>query len=432
MKKLIIPLIIIFFALSGCYDETEPDNLSYVTAVGIDKSEKQENNYSFTIQFAKPSAISGGASQEGGKGGEIVENMVVESPTLYSAINTMNHILSKNISMAHIKLIVFSEEMARDGVRNITEEIIRSQEIRPNIYFAVSLDKAQDYLKNVKPVIEINPTKYYELTFQRYTYGGIPKNPSYDFIFNMDARTHDNVLPLVGTAEEEGGEQQSSGGGGQSESSGNSQSKSFKNKLSEAAPITLENFEYGTKNYIAGQVGEEIKNKSEAMGMAIFHDEKMVGIAGSNESILYNILGGTYEQGYLTFKTSNSEIPVTVRAKMDTKPKVSYDKKKNLAKIKIALECDFVSMAAKSHEETNVSKFEQEASSALSDAAKDFLEKMRDEYRADVIGIGEAAKLKFLTEKDFYDFDWESKFTDLDYDISSEIKIRRSGLIIRD
>jgi len=33
---------------------------------------------------------------------------------------------------------------------------------------------------------------------------------------------------------------------------------------------------------------------------------------------------------------------------------------------------------------------------------------------------------------DFYDFDWESKFTDLDYDISSEIKIRRSGLIIRD
>lgn len=430
MKKIIIPLFVVLFALSGCYDETEPDNLSYVTAVGIDKSQETEKNYAFTIQFAKTSAISGGASQEGGQGGEIVENIVIEAPTLYSAINTANHILSKNISMSHIKLIVFSEELARSGVSTITEEIVRSQEIRPNIYFAVSLDSASEYLKNVKPVIEINPTKYYELIFSGNNYGGIPKNPSYNFILNMDSGTHDNVLPLVGVAKEE--EEGTSENSSDAEGTGNTETKPTKNTSSSEAKLTMESFEYLSKNYIAGQVGKEIKNKSEAMGMAVFHDDKMVGIAGSNDSIIYNILAGTFSEGYLTFKTSDSDIPITVKAEMDSNPRVNYDKDKNIAEIKITLECDFVSMESENYMEKDVKKFEQEASLALTKAAEVFLIKMRDEFGADIIGIGESVKSKFLIEQDFSDFNWQDKFKKLDYNIISKVEIRRTGLIIKE
>ena len=62
--------------------------------------------------------------------------------------------------------------------------------------------KASEYLKNVKPIIEINPAKYYQLLFEKNNYGGIPKNPSYNFIFNQETNNPENVLPVVGVIKE--------------------------------------------------------------------------------------------------------------------------------------------------------------------------------------------------------------------------------------
>ena len=430
MKKLIILLLPLL--LCSCYDETEPDNLTYVTAVGIDQSENEENYY-FTIQFAKTAAISGGASEEGGKGGEIVENIIVEAPTLYSAVNWTNHILSKNLSMSHIKLIVFSKEIAESGVRNLTETIIRSQEIRPNIYFAVSNTKASEYLKNVKPIIEINPAKYYQLLFEKNNYGGIPKNPGYNFIFNQETNNPENVLPIVGVIQEEKSEKSgnttSAGTEDESSSSEGSEGKQYKNSLQKIAPMNDEAFEYKSKNYIAGELGVEVKNKSEAMGIAIFKGDKAVGFMGSIESLLYNILSGHYNRSYLTFKTSSSEIPITMRAEMDKKTHIKYDKYTNKATIKIFIEGDFVSMAADSYTEKDISGFEKEASDALNSASKTFLERTRDEFGSDIIGVGSYARRGFWTDKQFEEFNWSEKYKNITFDIHSEVKIRRTGLV---
>jgi len=427
MKKILIFLIPLI--LTGCYDETEPDNFSYVTAVGIDKAEEADNYY-FTIQFAKTAAISGGASEEGGKGGEIVENIIVEAPTLYSAVNWSNHILSKNLSMSHIKLIVFSEEIAKAGVKNITETIVRSQEIRPNIYFAVSETKASEYLKNVKPIIEINPAKYYQLLFEKNNYGGIPKNPSYNFIFNQETNNPENVLPIVGVIKEKEESDNASGGESGGESTGDgAKGKSYENELQKNAPVNEEAFEYKSKNYIAGEVGVEVKNKSEAMGIAIFKDDKAVGFMGSIESLLYNILSGHYDRSYLTFKISSSDIPVTMKAEMDRKPHIKYNKKTNTVDIYLYLEGDFVSMAADSYTEHDVAGFEKEASDSLNVAAKKFLENARDEFNSDIIGVGSYARREFWTDKAFEDFKWEEKYKDIKFNIKSEIKIRRTGLV---
>ena len=104
MKKLLF-IIPIALMLSAC-SYTEPNDIAYVVAVGFDKAD--DKNLDITLQFAKPTQISGGASQEGGKGGDIVENMVIRAPNIYSAINVANNILSKKFSLSHTKLIVFS------------------------------------------------------------------------------------------------------------------------------------------------------------------------------------------------------------------------------------------------------------------------------------------------------------------------------------
>ncbi len=80
-------------------------------ALGIDKGDN--DNFDITIQYANTTQISGGSSEEGGKNGsQIVENITVEAPTIYSAVGLANHIVSKTFSLSHAKLIVFSQEIA--------------------------------------------------------------------------------------------------------------------------------------------------------------------------------------------------------------------------------------------------------------------------------------------------------------------------------
>ena len=161
--KLLLVLACVF-PLSGCFGN-EPNEVAYIVALGFDKAEN-ETDYKITIQFAKPTQISGGASEEGGKGGsDIIENITVEAPNIYAGLNVANHVMSKKFSLFHTKLFVFSEEIARNGVEDLLETMARSEEIRSDIYITVALGEANKYLMEVKPVVELNPARYYQLTF---------------------------------------------------------------------------------------------------------------------------------------------------------------------------------------------------------------------------------------------------------------------------
>ena len=110
MKKIsiILVLVIMTFVLSGCYDYIESNDLSYVVAIGIDKG-KQDSLYDYTLQFARPTQISGGSSEEGGSGEKTIGTVKVEAPSIYSALNVANHVISKTFTLSHTKIIVISE-----------------------------------------------------------------------------------------------------------------------------------------------------------------------------------------------------------------------------------------------------------------------------------------------------------------------------------
>ena len=171
MMLKIITIVAVSLMLSSCVGE-EPNDIGYITALGIDKA---EDGYNYTIQFANPTKISGGASESGGTGGDIVENLVVEAPTVYAAISHADSIVSKDLSLSHAKIIVISEEIAKEGLSEITDVVARNNDIRPDIYIAIAED-AGEYLEGVKPVVELNPVKYYQLTYENKKGGPVPQN----------------------------------------------------------------------------------------------------------------------------------------------------------------------------------------------------------------------------------------------------------------
>lgn len=449
MKRLkILPAVFLILLLSGCMG-AEPNDIAYVVAMGFDKADN--DNYKITIQFAKPNQISGGASEEGGSGKEIVENVAVEAPNIYSAINIANNIVSKKFSLSHAKLMVFSQEVAEEGLENLMETFIRSYEIRPDMYLAVAPDGAADYLSEVKPVVEVNPAKYYQLTYEQRGGAGIPKNTALDFYFCRNKLYRDGVLPVAGVLETKGGSQGGSesggggsGGGQEGESEGGSESGGSEggsggesggeseNEAQKSAPVNEKGFEFKIKNYVAGEVAIRESNKSEAMGMAVFKENKMVGMLGSIESEVYNLMTGNYEYGYISFYSDKSGgTPVTVRLQQRKKPKIDVDVKKKKIDIRLYLESDLYSLPADYVAEYDIEDFEKLSKEAIKSYCEEFLEKTLFEYDVDVLGLARSAKKEFLTYQEFSEHDWSSEFKDYNIDINTEFYVRRSGMTMR-
>lgn len=396
--------------LSGCYDKNEPNDLVYATAVGIDV--RTDNNYNITLQYARVFEINSG-SESGESEANILDTVTVSAPSIYSAVSLANHIISKQFVLSHVKLIVFSKEAAENGVADFAEVMMRSDELRPHTFMAVSADSAEDYLKSVKPSIEINPIKYYELVYNNQHSAYIPKFDNVSLCFYNDGVVRDVVMPVASRV-------------------GNGEDEKFAVGTQKNSDFDSD-FEYKLKNYIAGELVRDSKNPSEVLGMAIFNRDKLVGFGGSIETELYNMLSGDFTLNYTAFRESATGKAVTVKLEQAQKPKLYVDTSAEypLAKIRIYLEGEFLGLPSECINETDLTGFETETAKTIKNASEKFLNRMRDDYSSDVLGLGIAAKRNFLTYKAFEDYDWKSKYNNILFDVDVDFKLRRTGQIFR-
>ncbi len=417
----LLALAPLIFILTSCVGE-EPNDIAYITALGIDEA---ESGYIYTIQFAKPNKISGGSSDEGGSGGEIVENISVEAPTIYSAINSANSIVSKTFSMAHAKLIVVSEKAAANGLNGINDTLSRNDEIRPGVYIAIA-ENAGEYLEEVKPTIELNPSKYYQLTFENNSESSIPQNTAQEFYFSCISKKEDCVLPLAGVAESEEDSKTTNEKGGSGESS---QDESIENKSQNEAEKNDFGFESGTRDRLAGQAGVTITNKSEAMGIAVFKEDKYIGKLGSTEAEMYNILIGKFRDDYITFYAdATPEFPTTVRLEERTKPKYDIDIENKTVEISIRLQCELQSASEKYREESTIEEIEKATAEMVDKRAEEFTKRLYNDMGSDPLGIRGKIKSKFLTidEYDRYCEGFDPQ--EWSFSVNTEIKMKRTGM----
>lgn len=383
----------------------EPNDMAFVVALGFDRG--AQSRYEITIQFARVNQISGGASEEGGKAGSgIIQNVTVQAPDIYSAINTANHIVSKKFSLSHAKLIVFSRELAEEGIGPVVDTVIRSSEIKPDVYMAVAKDTAKGYLDEVKPVVEVNPAKYYQLVYGENESGGTPKTNLLNFYFNKETGTRGSVVPLAGTAETAGEDD-------------------TENPANKNAPVNEGGFEYKVKNYTAGEAAVDGENKSEAMGMAVFSGDKMTGTLGSIEGELYNLLSGTLRRSYISFKSSMGDTPVVAKIFQYKKPRYGVDVKNRRVEIKLYIESDLYSSPRENYDED---KLEEELAADINGAAEDFVRRARDELGCDILGIEKKAAASFLTEAALAEYDFKADFKNYEIHVDTELEIRRVGM----
>lgn len=158
MLKKLIPLLICF-TLCGCYDSTEIDDLAYVVAIGIDKGETA--SYKISFQYAVPLNIGSGIDSEPGDKSPL-SLFSFETSSVQMASALANNKIAKITDLSHLKLVMFSEDVAKDGISDLKKDFENTLSIRPQTNIAVCKGDAYSALESVSSPLELNPTRYYE------------------------------------------------------------------------------------------------------------------------------------------------------------------------------------------------------------------------------------------------------------------------------
>ena len=113
MKAKILFLLIVMFVLNGFSNERELNELAIASAIGIDYDTKT-NEYIITAQILnnKKENSSGSGSGSLNSSSEIVV-INSKSPSVQSALRNIIEESPKKLYLAHMKLLLISEKMAK-------------------------------------------------------------------------------------------------------------------------------------------------------------------------------------------------------------------------------------------------------------------------------------------------------------------------------
>lgn len=181
LYKYIIALvlaIILTVAFTGSHNVQSVDDLAYAVALGIDVGEN--DNLKVTFQFTMPN--SSGENNSGEVAPSVIDS--VEASSFDGAMNLMNTFVSKEINLSHCKIIVFSEEIAKQGIGKEVYTLMNKVQIRPDSNVIVSTSTAEEYIKSVSPTLENLVAKFYEILPRSSEYTGYTTNIQLGEFFN--------------------------------------------------------------------------------------------------------------------------------------------------------------------------------------------------------------------------------------------------------
>ncbi|WP_130805568.1 Ger(x)C family spore germination protein [Senegalia massiliensis] len=146
MKRIILVIIIIvsFFISTACWDKHEMENRAYITAIGMDKTEDDDEGFKVTYEYPNLRAV--------GKNGQGEPKFIIsQSGKVLSKIDReLGTIIEKDVFFNHLRVIIIGEELAKDKVKfSQTLEIFNRTTITGRKFIIlIAKGRAEDILNN--------------------------------------------------------------------------------------------------------------------------------------------------------------------------------------------------------------------------------------------------------------------------------------------
>lgn len=195
-RYLLLLALLISLLLSGCWDKNEINQIGFTVGLGIDKDGE---HYQITTQMALPALL------EGGGGGEEPPVWVVSGKgrTIFEAIRDVNTRSARRPFWGHLNVIVFGEEVAKDGLIPVLDLLSRGQELRRSNYVVVAQGKARDILEAQPKLESINAIYISHLIENRTGQSVALAVTVNDLLLTLSSSGKENVLPRIKALDQE-------------------------------------------------------------------------------------------------------------------------------------------------------------------------------------------------------------------------------------
>lgn len=405
IHKKLTALLLLFctctVTLCGCRYSYEISEMAYAVALGIDKGE--QNSQRYTLQFAHPLKIAG-QSEEGGEEqeGDSTSLISTQANDLFTALNILGNMLSKQINLTQTKLLVFSSEYAAENITEILRVLMKNNQIRPSTFAAVSVVEARDYLKEVQPSLEANPSKFYTLLFSKKNSNYIPVTTLRELYLDVTADGEEGALPLCGTAQADN-----------EEGSNRKQSAIL-------------------GNYFAGGAVNVEGSETEVAGLALFRGGSLAALLPSRGAELYNLCIGTFKPAYYHIPSDMAEgkhIILNLRQKRRPVIRVTLTNDKPNIKISFDLAAQLIECPPEEYNAKDTAALNRMAEDTIRRDVEQFLYETAQTARADAVGFGRHAKRLFASYDEWKAYQWPERYSSSSFDVHVNVNIENDGLI---
>lgn len=395
----LLMIFIVVSSLTGCWDREELEDKSYVIGLGIDRS-KRKGKIKVTMLLANPEV---GSMQGGGGSTEKPREIIsFDANDFVAAKVTANAIVSRRISYDLLKIIVVSEEFARDrNFINIINDSAFDNEIRMNTFLAVSKEKASEYYLKNRPRMETRPHKYYQYMIDHGIENGLIPDSTLFRFFKTTDRATDLFLAMYTTATRE------------------------KNP-----PIRGENAFYAGQVNASGDLDD-----TQFIGSAVFRNGVMIGKMNGEETSIINTLDDTTNiSNFISdvpnpFPGKRKSIAVRVMKRENNKVKMNLNGPRPKVSITLPLKFDLMSNPS----EVDFTKLKNQEILKNSIARhfkrkyEKVLKKTQKEFKGVPYPLSLNARKYFATNHEFKKFNWNKSYVKADISINTDLKILDYG-----
>jgi spore germination protein KC len=372
---LFILLILILFFLTGCSEASENvENFYYVVALGIDSLD--DSNINLSVQIA--SVESGGSSDTAQSSSSIIYS--VECTNINSGITILNNYLSKKLNFSHCNAIIFSEDIAKSGIRKFVTTLSNNIEIRPTCSVIISSSTAQKALESISNSNENFSAKLYKFIINSVEYTGYSINPELnDIFYNLNSKNNAIVATYAEISDND----------------------------------ILQN-----------------------TGIAIFNDDKFITSLSVLDSICYSIITNQLESCTIAIKNPLSDEYLDIEIKPASKTEIKGYILNNYPYIKINCDLDYSIQSAEYNLDTesfeNLNIIKNYIDSYIKELLLNFLYEISHEYNVDICDFQNVISSNYLTYNQFENIHWNEIYKDSYFEIEIQSAIYNSGLFSKE
>ncbi|MCQ6280451.1 Ger(x)C family spore germination protein [Bacillus sp. EB600] len=389
MNKVIsifLMLLILISLLTGCWSSKELNELSIVTALGIDKT---ENGYLLSAQVINPGEIAGKTSS----GRTEVIRFMKSGSTIFEAIRKLATDSPREIYVSHLRVVVFGEKLAKEGIGKTLDLLSRDHEMRSDFYMMVAKGSTAYDILNV-------------MTHQEK----LPANKLFNALDNSDKKwgptTAVTLDELINNLVSKGKE-----------------------------PILTGVYVYGNPEY--GSDFKNVQNISPKTGLRIdsigvFKKDKLIGWLNVKESSGFNYIIDKVSSTATNVPCEDGKLAIeTIRSKTKVKGKVEQGKPKITISVFSEGNVGDVECTIDVSKPENIKKLEEKYQSEIKDKIEGAIKKVQKDYKSDIFGFGEVIHRADPKAWKRLEPNWEQEFENIEVSVKVNAKIRRLGTITK-